>query len=211
MPTLQIKNIIFDLGGVILDLSVDDTLIAFSRLSGLPQEKVREMFLSAQGFEAYEKGLMDDDAFRDFVRELYGVNVDADDIDRCWNAMLVGFPVEKLQLLNRLKSRYRVFLLSNTNGIHLNYINGVLLPEATGQNNLDSYFHAAYYSHRMMKRKPEPEIFVEVLEDNKLDAAETLFLDDNAANVEAAIGVGIQGQLVDSRNFILDYFDGKGN
>jgi glucose-1-phosphatase len=204
----SIQNIIFDLGGVILDLSVPSTLESFSKLSGIDQQKVKDIFVSAEGFEIYEKGGMNDQQFRDFIREVYSVKATDAEIDKCWNAMLRGIPVSKLRLLEALMKKYNVFLLSNTNNIHHNYINAVTMP-ATGTGKLlEDYFHKAYYSHRMLKRKPDADIYLQVLEENNFLPEQTLFLDDNASNVEGAKKVGIQSVLVDSPNFILDYFNG---
>ena len=207
----SIKNLIFDLGGVILDLSVDDTLHSFSKLSGIDKEKVRQLFVSSPEFELYEKGGMDDVTFRSFIRKVYNFNASDTEIDQSWNAMLLGIPLTKLELLKKLKEKYRIYLLSNTNGIHLNYINGVILPRVTGEQLLDSYFHRAYYSHCMGKRKPDAEIFEQVLEENNLIAEETLFLDDNAVNIEGANALKIKTIHVNSPELILDYFHGKGN
>jgi FMN phosphatase YigB (HAD superfamily) len=201
-----IKNLIFDLGGVILDLSVDHTLQEFANLSGIEKSKVKEIFHGSPGFELYEKGGMNDSQFRDFVRNTYQINEGDDAIDQCWNAMLRGIPVVKLELLKRLKRTHRVYLLSNTNGIHLHYINNVLMAEDTNSNNLDDYFHKAYYSHRMLMRKPDAEIFEKVLHDNNLGATETLFLDDNASNINAASALGIQTCFVTHPDLILEYF-----
>lgn len=201
-----VRNLIFDLGGVILDLHVDRTLHSFAALSAVPVETVLEKFSTAPGFLTYEKGMIDDAGFRTFVRDLYGIRASDAEIDTCWNAMLGDLPTARLQLLLRLKERYRVFLLSNTNEIHLRHINGVILPGVTGEHNLDVYFHRAYYSHRMLKRKPEPEIFLEVIQDNNLVAAETVFVDDNAANVNGARQVGLQAVLADHHDFVINYF-----
>lgn len=203
----MVKNLVFDLGGVILDLAVNDTLQAFAKLSGLPQKRVQELFVVSKEFEYYEKGELNDQEFRDFVRALYEVSVRDEDIDRCWNAMLLGIPKAKLDLLQRLKEQYRVFLLSNTNPIHLEYINFRILPEAAGVNSLDNYFHKSYYSHFMGKRKPEASIFQQVLDENGLAAEETLFLDDNAGNVEGAKKVGLQTVHVTHPDLVLDYFN----
>ncbi|MBT1698352.1 HAD family phosphatase [Fulvivirgaceae bacterium PWU4] len=203
---LAVKNLIFDLGGVILDLSVDHTLQAFSDLSGIPRQKVQEIFISSPGFNTYEKGGMDDDAFRQYLKQIYAVNVTDGEIDSCWNAMLRGLPAVKLSLLLSLKKKYNVYLLSNTNDIHLSYINQVMLPEVSKESSLDVYFHKAYYSHRMLMRKPDAEIFERVLDENNLDPAETLFLDDNASNVTGAQSVGIKTVHVTTPDLILDYF-----
>jgi putative hydrolase of the HAD superfamily len=119
--------------------------------------------------------------------------------------MLVRIPVKKLQLLQTLKTRYTVYLLSNTNEIHLNYINHNLLPEADRQP-LDAFFHQTYYSHRMKKRKPDAEIFNQVLEEGGFLPEQTLFLDDSRSNVEGAGNVGIKTVHVVTPDFIFDYF-----
>lgn len=203
----SIKNLIFDLGGVILDLSVDHTLQSFSAVSGLDKQAVQKLFVSSPGFEAYEKGLITDAAFRDFVRQTYSISVADADIDVSWNAMLRGIPVTKLTLLQRLMNEYRVFLLSNTNTIHLKHINEVMLPGIAGVTSLDAYFHRAYYSHLMKMRKPDAEIFQHVLKENDLKPEETLFLDDNAGNVEGAKALGIRTLHVVKPDLIMDYFN----
>jgi glucose-1-phosphatase len=203
----NLKTLIFDLGGVILDLSVDSTLTAFAALSGIDKAEVVNRFRSSPGFDIYEKGLMSDAEFRDFVRKTYNVKSSDAEIDSCWNAMLLGIPKEKLELLLRLKQKYTVLLLSNTNEIHLKYINSKILLPLTGKDNLDFYFHKTYYSQRMLKRKPEPEIFQQVLVENNLKPSETLFLDDNAQNIESAANLMIQTVLITTRNQILEIFN----
>jgi FMN phosphatase YigB (HAD superfamily) len=205
----SIKNLIFDLGGVILDLSTDHTLQALSKLSGIEIKRVNELY-SSPGFEVYEKGLMSDDDFRDYVREVYVIQSSMAEIDACWNAMLRGIPVRKLQLLQKLKQDYNVYLLSNTNSIHLAYINQVMLPGIFQHaKSLDSYFHRAYYSHVMKKRKPNADIFEQVLSENALLPHQTLFLDDNLSNVDGAKQLGIKTVHVVSPDLIYDYFHDK--
>lgn len=206
MLVSSVKNLVFDLGGVILDLSVDHTLEYFSRLSKMPKERVQEIYISTPGFLQYEKGEIDDRAFRNFVRETFSTTAEDAVIDDCWNAMLRGIPSVKLDLLIRLQGEFRVFLLSNTNAIHLEHINEFMLPKDRQMKSLDGYFHKAYYSHRMGKRKPDAEIFEQVLEENNLIPEQTLFLDDYDINIEGAKSLGIKTVHVTSPNLILDYF-----
>jgi glucose-1-phosphatase len=206
VPDSSIRNIIFDLGGVLLNLSIANTLTSFANLSRVSPKEIERIFITAPEFEQYEKGLIDDAGFRDFIRKAYKVNASDADIDSCWNAMLLDIPVTKLELLKKLKTKYSIFLLSNTNGIHLNYINNVILPKTTGENNLDAYFYKSYYSQQMGKRKPEPEIFEQVLEENKLVAGETLFLDDNALNTEGAEKIGIKTIYITSPEHVFNVF-----
>lgn len=203
--SMEIKNIIFDLGGVILDLDVSKTLSGFSEMTGLTPQEVARIFKASDGFLHYERGEYTDQEFRDYVRKVYNITVPDQMIDQSWNAMLGGIPVAKLELLKRLKAKYQTFLLSNTNTIHLDFVNNEVLPKANIPP-LETFFHKAYYSHLMGKRKPDAEIFLQVLEENNLVASETLFLDDNADNVAGGAAVGLRTAYVDTSTFILDYF-----
>jgi glucose-1-phosphatase len=202
----MVKNLIFDLGGVILDLDVPRTITELSKLTWIEPAKVTEIFRLSPGFLEFEKGLMQEGEFRRFVRSTFDIKATDEEIDSCWNAMLLTIPPARLDLLTILKEKYKTFLLSNTNTIHLDYINNKILPAMDGVVTLDDYFHKTYYSHLMKKRKPEAKIFLQVLEENGLEASETLFLDDNADNIEGAKKVGLKTAFVNTNNFILDYF-----
>ena len=201
----SIKNLIFDLGGVILDLSVDTTLDSFAALSRIDKNTVKHLFVSSPEFNAYEKGEISDSEFRTFVKKLYNIEASDETLDACWNAMLVNIPLKKLQLLESLKTKYNVYLLSNTNSIHVQYINNTLLARIQCDA-LDNFFHRAYYSHRMKKRKPDAEIFQQVLDEGNFKPEETLFLDDNQANIDGAAKLGIKTVLVVNPDMIFDYF-----
>jgi glucose-1-phosphatase len=206
----EIKTLIFDLGGVILDLSVDTTLQAFATISSISKQEAINTFHQSPGFNEYEKGGMADAEFRQYLRKIYSINATDEEIDSCWNAMLLGIPPAKLDLLKKLQRQHNVLLLSNTNEIHLSYINSIILPKISNEDSLDRYFHRAYYSHRMKMRKPDAEIFEFVLQENGLKASETLFLDDNEMNVVGARSVGIKTIHVTSPDLILSYFDAEG-
>jgi putative hydrolase of the HAD superfamily len=191
---------------VILDLSVDTSLRSFANLSGIEKSTVKRLFVSSPEFEFYEKGGISDEDFRKFVKTLYRIDAPDESLDACWNAMLLGFPWKKLELLETLKRKYNVYLLSNTNNIHLQYINNILLPRVNHHNSLDYFFHQAYYSHRMKMRKPDAEIFEQVLDEGKFLPSETLFLDDNQSNVEGAAKLGIKTVHVVNPDMVFDYF-----
>ncbi|HEY0743304.1 MAG TPA: HAD family phosphatase [Chryseosolibacter sp.] len=201
----SVKNLVFDLGGVILDLAVNKTIEAFADLAGISPEKATSIFHSSPEFNLYEKGGMTDQQFRNFLKSVYTPNASDAEIDAAWNQMLRGIPRIKLDLLEKLKKQYNVLLLSNTNEIHLSYINSKLLPKEASS--LDQYFHKAYYSHRMLKRKPDAEIFEQVLQENDLLAEQTIFLDDNLMNVNGAESVGIKTVHVTTPDLILTYFN----
>ena len=151
----SIKNLIFDLGGVILDLSVDTTLRSFANLSGIEKSTVKRLFVSSPEFEFYEKGGISDEDFRKFVKTLYRIDAPDESLDACWNAMLLGFPRKKLELLETLKRKYNVYLLSNTNNIHLEYINNILLPRVNHHTFVGSLFpsRVLFPSHEEAKTR----------------------------------------------------------
>lgn len=205
MIPAHIRNIIFDLGGVILNLSVTTSLKELSIITGLPMEKIIEAYAQREEFLQYERGEIGDAQFRNALRSIYSFNGTDAVIEYCWNAMLLDIPSERIELLKSLKQSYRTFLLSNTNGIHVKCFSESL-HKAHGIATLDSLFEKVYYSHLMKMRKPDPEIYRHVLKENGLAAGETLFLDDNEKNIAGARTVGIETFLVRDPNELFTLF-----
>jgi len=195
------------LGGVIIDLSPARTVDAFSALSGVAPDDVRKAYLTEPEFFAYERGEISDMEFRTAVQRILSFETTVHEFDRAWNAMLVDLPKTKLNLLDSLRSKFRVTLLSNTNNIHLEFVNQRMLPKVSEQIKLDAYFHVAYYSHLVGNRKPEPIIFQQVLEENGFVPQETVFLDDNTENIQSATRLGIQTFLVKHPDEVFDFFN----
>lgn len=188
---MDIKNLIFDLGGVIINISAKNTIDQFAALSNKDPSRI-ENILTESGFMLeYELGLISDTSFRDSIRASLGIDSPDKIIDAAWNAMLLEIPLKRIALLKSLRKKYRTFVLSNTNSIHLRKFNEILY-EATGIASLESICERTYYSHIVHQRKPEPSIFKKVLEENNLEPAETLFVDDTLINLEGAQQVGIQ-------------------
>src|SRR5258706_3576216 len=188
-PTIQ--NLIFDLGGVILDLHFDRTYEAFALAGHRPVEEIQTMINKSSFFNDYEKGLLTDDEFRAAIRKMLQTNLSDDQIDAAWNGTLGKIPLERLQLVTNLRGKFRVFLLSNTNSIHLRRIDKIV-EAASGEPTLRSYFVEAYYSHLLKMRKPDKEIYEHVLKQNQLVPEFTLFLDDNLPNLNGAAETGIK-------------------
>ncbi len=195
MISPNIRNLIFDLGGVILNLSVESTLRQLAQVTGIPLEKIMESYGSRNEFLLYEKGLIGDVEFRSALRNIYSFDGTDTMIDTCWNAMLLDIPARRIELLKTLKEKYRTFLLSNTNAIHVKCFSANLQTEH-GLDSLDDLFEKVYYSHTLQMRKPDPEIYEHVLRENGLVASETLFLDDNQKNIEGAQSLGIRTHWV---------------
>lgn len=199
------RNIIFDLGGVILNLSVESTLKKFAALSGRSVDEVIELYGSRAEFLQYERGEITNDEFRKSLRDIFGLTHTDFELDAGWNSMLGDIPKERIALLKELKSKYKTFLLSNTNAIHLNFFTGMVKKDHSLES-LDPLFHKTYYSHLMKMRKPDPAIYQYVLRDNGLKAEETIFLDDNVSNLKGAASVGIQTFHVTHPDLIFSLF-----
>ena len=190
---------------MIIGLDTFKTVKAFADLSGLSAEEVKYKFESSSFFQDFEKGNISENEFRKNIRSLLNSLMEDSEIDQAWNAMLLEFSSEKLNLLKQLKSEYKTFLLSNTNAIHLKEVNKILY-KTSGEKNLDFYFHQSYYSHLMGMRKPNTEIFNHVVIENKLNPSETIFLDDHAPNISGAAAVGIQTKLITQSDTLLSLF-----
>jgi putative hydrolase of the HAD superfamily len=188
-----------------MDLDFSKTHHAFSRLSGIPAEELKGKIHTTEFFNAYEKGTISDTEFRNHMRSFLNCHTTDDNIDRAWNALLLDITKERLDLLLKLKSKYKTFLLSNTNNIHLQAVNEIVF-KTSGEKTLDPFFHLAYFSHLMKMRKPDQEIFTSVLKENNLNGSETLFMDDIFENIQGAKSVGIQTIHINSTNQILSLF-----
>lgn len=186
----NIRHIIFDLGGVLLNLDVEGCTRAFEK-AGL--KDIRSVLTGTNEggiFSEYERGEIGTPEFRDGIRQLASQSLTDDEIDRMWVNELLDIPQEKLDLLVSLRSKYDIYLLSNTNELHWQYVVESLLPQQNYR--VEDLFKETFLSFRMKLAKPDPEIFREVLRQAGLKPEETLFIDDSAVNCQAAQSVGIQ-------------------
>ena len=191
MQTEGIKNIIFDLGAVLIDIDFQKVSLAFEKI-GIKNFDKQFSQLSATGlFEDLETGRISNDEFYQQMITQAGNGVGESDIELAWNAILQDFRVKSLDYLELLKDRYRLFLLSNTNDIHLRKVNEILFRQ-TGRQQLDDYFFKAYYSHKVGLPKPGEAIFQHVLKDAGINASDSFFIDDSVPNVETALKRGIR-------------------
>ena len=190
----ETKNIIFDLGGVLLDIDFQKTIDAFKKL-GI--ENFEDMFSQINADELFEKletGNITEPDFYSAIKSRTKTNISNAEIDGAWNALILKFRTESLQYLETLSKSYKLFLLSNTNSIHLQYFKQLFI-EQTGKPLLDAYFIKAWYSNEVGLRKPGSEIFEFVLQEEKLIAGETLFIDDTLINIETAKKLGFKTQI----------------
>jgi len=197
------RNIIFDLGGVILHIDYARTIAAFKKLGIENFDKIYSQKQQTGLFDELEKGLIGADVFREALLHHLPAGTTHAQVDAAWNAMLLDFPAENLAFLSRLRSECRLFLLSNTNEIHLKEVMRIL-QRSHGFGDLALFFERAYYSHRLGMRKPDAEIFRHVLGHNKLHPSETLFIDDSPQHVKGAQALGIEARLTEKNKLLND-------
>lgn len=199
----EIKNIIFDLGGVLLNLDIQRTEDAFAKMGVQNFRKLFALGHAASFFKEYEVGKINDDEFIDALQNLAGQQFERSAVIDGWNAMLCDFPTERIELLLQLKKKYRLFLFSNTNAIHLASFQKTYSSAFRGDL-LDNLFEKAWYSHDINLRKPDLKAFEYILNDKQLLPHETIFIDDALVNVEGARAAGIQGFHLEPGKTVLD-------
>jgi len=201
----DIKNIVFDLGGIVINIDYYATIEGFKKIGFVNFNEIYSQMRQAHVFDNYDKGLILPSEFRNELRNMSGATFTDVEFDSAWNAMILDLPLKRVETLKKLSKYFKNFLLSNTNEIHLeyffNYVNSVF-----GHGVFESLFEKPYYSCRMGMRKPDLEIYHKVINDSRLTASETLFIDDTAFNVDAAIEAGMQGYYLNKQEDIVELF-----
>ncbi len=187
----NIRHIIFDLGGVLLNIDYALTENAF-REAGIGNfGAIYSQLQQTPVFDEFETGKIDEETFIMAMQQAAGCPITKEQIIAAWNAMLLDFPLRRLQILQQLRNYHDLFLLSNTNIIHETAFNNILMQEHRLPG-LGVFFDRVYLSHRIGLRKPTKEIFSRVLEENGLLPEHTLFIDDSRQHIEGAKTLGIQ-------------------
>lgn len=188
-----IKNIIFDLGGVLMDLDKQACIDAFKKLGYQGIEDLLGSYAQKGTFLELEKGLITPDEFRRRMRKEVGKPLTDPQIDDAFCTFLVDIPNYKLDMLRRLKSKYRILMLSNTNSIMME----VMLDGVFRKQGLDvyAYFDKLYLSYQMGEAKPDAKIYEMLIADSGIQPDETFFLDDSAANIAVGGAFGFKTHL----------------
>lgn len=188
-----IKNILFDLGGVLITLYPEHTYAGFTTLAGsrAAYQQAMEQWNAQQLFEDIETGAISEGTFLEGLRNGLPFSATDEQLVMAWNAMLHPIPASGLRLLHTLREQgYGVYLLSNTNSIHLRDFRAIALAQH-GIEDFDALFDGAYYSHLIEARKPHLETFQRVADQAGIAPSETLFIDDNAPNLVGARAIGM--------------------
>tara|TARA_S200000501_G_scaffold376161_1_gene430235 strand:- start:3771 stop:4385 length:615 start_codon:yes stop_codon:yes gene_type:complete len=185
-----VKTVIFDLGGVIYGVDYHKTINAFKALGIDRFEEVYAKAGQSDLFNDLEEGKISRAVFVERIKTLSGQDMISSQIFIAWNSMLLGFMPDALTCLKRLRGSYRLFLLSNTNEIHIQEIESRVGAEVFSD--FCALFEKVYLSHELGLRKPHPEVFTHIIEEQGLAASETLFIDDSIQHVEGAIKAGLR-------------------
>lgn len=200
----NIRHIILDFGGVILNLDYKKTEQAFIDLGIADFANRYSQLQQTEIFDRLETGLADKAEFIKELKTITGAAVTDQQIVTAWNAMLLDIPLRRLQILQQLQLHFDMFLLSNTNEIHEEAFNEILRAQC-GFKSMGVFFDKVYYSHRVGMRKPNKEIFQLILEQNSLNPQKTLFVDDSPQHIEGAKALGIQTIFLEPGMTIEDH------
>ncbi|MBR5910872.1 MAG: HAD family phosphatase [Bacteroidales bacterium] len=202
----KIKNIIFDLGGVILDI---DENVVYKELEKMGIE-ISELAHSKEFMEILSKfdtGIYTAATFRKKIKQFIGQEKMTDEkFDSIWNAMLLDIPRERIEAIEKVKKHYKIYLMSNTNVIHYDlYVRDLQLR--FGYNEFDELFNKSYFSFAEHLEKPDPRFFELILDHEGLLPEETLFIDDTAENIETAKSLGINTYHISREELVRNLFE----
>lgn len=190
----MIKNLLFDLGGVIMDIRRQNCVDAFRRLGMSDPDRYLGEYSQAGPFEGIENGTLTIDRFHETIRSIIGPHVTDTQIDNAFGEFLVGIPLHRLKQLERLHRSFSIYMLSNTNPIM--WADGIDRNFRQDGHDVNYYFDGIVRSYEAGAMKPDPRIFRTAIERFGIDPRETLFFDDSERNLEAARQFGFHTMLV---------------
>jgi len=208
MPEIQvaqIRNIIFDLGGVLLNINPLLSLLEFANISKTDPEELKNRLASERVFEKFDTGALSPDGFRAELCRIMDYKASDTQIDDAWNILLLDFPAARVEMLKELRKNYRIFLLSNTNIIHFLKYTGDFY--STYGVPMAELFDKLFLSYEIGIHKPDAGIYTHVLQNVALEAEECVFIDDSLANVDAARILGMKGIHIANGRDVTRYFD----
>lgn len=203
------KNLIFDIGDVLIDIDYKATVAEFQKLAVVDFGTIVSYSKQNPIFDQFETGKISAREFSGELKQFLHPGTTDEQILAAWNAILIDYPAYKIELLKELKTRYKIFALSNINEIHVNTINQEV-KRRFGIDSFSSLFHYACYSNEVGYRKPDKEIYKLVLDRENLIPGETFFVDDKAENVEAAKQLGIQAVQLTDRTKLKELLAAEG-
>ncbi len=196
--TMKIKNLIFDMGGVLIDLDQHKCMDNFKKLGFKNIADYIDPYTQQGFFADFETGNISVQEFYTIVKSKCRNNITDEDIANALNSFLLEIPQKKLDAILKLREQFKIFLLSNTNAIHF--------PWISQKYEFDKYFDKCYTSYTLHYVKPDPRIFIHVLKDAGIQASETLFIDDSPVNIAAASNLGFLTHLAKEKEDFTQLF-----
>lgn len=206
MELADFDAVIFDLGGVLINLDYQKTEDAFVKLGCTNFHEMYSQLNQTDLFDRFETGKVSQFHFVNRLLDLLPQGTNANQVVHAWNAMILDFPQERMEWLAEFGKAKRIFLLSNTNDLHVTAVRSSL-TKSVGHGNLESYFEKTYFSCDMGKRKPNADCFQQVLDENNLKAERTLFIDDSPQHIEGASKLGLQTVLLEKNQEVKSWFE----
>ncbi len=184
------KILLFDLGGVLLNIDYQATITAFEKL-GIPNFKELYSQANQSGlFDKYETGKISSFQFINGILDVLPKGCTANDVVHAWNTMILDWPKGRLKLLENLASTHDLYVFSNTNELHIEKARRTLTESTDLQ--LEDYFNTVFFSHELGDRKPNASAFQKILKIIGAKPEEVLFVDDSIQHVEGAASIGIE-------------------
>jgi putative hydrolase of the HAD superfamily len=196
--------VIFDLGGVIINLDYQKTISAFHELGMTNFEQVYSQMAQSDLFDSYETGKISTQHFINLLLPHLPFGTSPNKVVAAWNAMILDVPLKKIALLADLKKSLPTFLLSNTNDLHIQKVRDEWKKVTDCA--MEESFHKIYLSHEIKHRKPTSQAFSYVLEENGLEAARTIFIDDTLQHIVGAKSIGLQTLHLTNPEFLYEFF-----
>ncbi len=193
------------MGGVIIDIDYHLTVQEFQKLGSAHFETIFTQVKQMGFVDEFEKGRISPAEFRNQIRIACKSTFTNQEIDKAWNALILNLNPIRVETVKQLSKHYSLYLLSNNNAIHYQQLISKI-EETISFDRFSQLFVKNYYSHLLGMRKPDQEIFEFVLSENKLNASETLFVDDSVQHLETAKLLGIKTLLVDTSNTLEHHF-----
>ncbi|MBN2172586.1 MAG: HAD family phosphatase [Bacteroidales bacterium] len=208
MPENTIDSIIFDFGGVIINIDHQKVENAFHELGINDFEQMFSKAVQSDLFQKFEKGMINSGTFRKMIKEITGLKLSDHELDFAWNHIIGDYPPERIELLKQIGDNYRLFLLSNTNQIHYDYYIHLFKQQFGFE--FESLFEAVFWSFKVGKRKPDQEAYLHVFRECGLAPENTLFIDDTLINIIQARKTGLKAYYLMEHQDIIELFeDGK--
>jgi len=201
----NVKNIIFDLGGLLIKIDYNKSVEAFRKLGMQNFDVIYSKMQQSTLFDLLETGKISEADFIHELKQHLPSEITEQQILDAWNSMLLHWSVENLNLVKELKKKYNLFLFSNTNSIHQAAF-FKLLEQEIGEKDLSDYFVKTYYSHEFGMRKPNEASFKQIIDNHQLNSDETLFLDDSEQHIVGARKAGIQAIHIETNGDLAYLF-----